>query len=404
MFCAENEPHARTELLNTLSYNCNSAERGRCGAFRMGDWKYIQLKRRKRKEGWSAPDLNPAVNHIGELEIPNANPVVSLNISCTPQNLVRPEDECIDAPCLFNVRDDPCENVDHREGEPEIFERLRTRFHEIADKYVRVRLMGQRSSPGCVAVAKGAWGLWQDKNSGSCESLSGRDRFDLATNLRPSVDADELSPGNSEHQCALQCLAAEGCLGFFFVLNLNIAGTNQGQSERPMSPGWDWSGAPVGVCHLYRRMITVDDMLPTWAGGYYSLLGCDTECTTNALDQFSQMELKRPKHASNTLESISGLTEAQCGDLCLSTFGCKSFTHLDRGLLLARCHLYEKNYKARFLVDHDSKVYHSKHGECLEPCPVNIANRFTLVPNSRPVSLLRSMLLSPSMRHTPNSG
>ena len=388
----ETESHARTELLSSLLFNCNLAERRRCGAFRKGDWKYIQLRKAYRKEGWSAPDFTPATNLSGDLEIPNANPSVSLDINCSPQSLVRPANECIDAPCLFNVRDDPCENVDHREDEPEMFETLRARFHEIADKYANVQLVDQRASPGCVAVANGAWGLWQDDDSGACESMSGLDRFALATSLRPLHEADELSPGNSEHQCAAQCLAAEGCRGFRYVPNLNLAGSNQGPGEDPMPQAWHWSGGPVGVCHLYRQNFNVDDMQPTGSGGYYSMLGCETECPASGLEQFDQWAQKRPKHSSNTLESTQGLAVDQCADLCLATYGCQSFTHLVRADTQDKCQLYERAYKEHYLVPHPTKVYHGKQGECLELCPLSIMNRFVLVPNSRPVSLPCSLL------------
>ena len=395
-FCClapENEPHARTELLSALLFTCNLAEGRRCGAFRMGDWKYIQLKRVKRREGWSAPDFNPATTLSSDLEMPNHNASVSFNISCTPHTLVRPANECIDAPCLFNVRDDPCENFDRREDEPEIFETVRARFHEIADKYADVRVMGTRSSPGCVGVTNGAWGLWQDDDSGACEPTSGVDRFDLATSLRPLHAADELSPGNSEHQCAAQCLAADGCLGFRYVPNLILAGTNQWAGEDPLSQAWHWSGAPIGVCHLYRQNFQIGDMQPDMqTTGYYSMLGCEAECTANVLEQFTRVEQKRPKHSSNTLESTQDLTVDQCANFCLTTYGCLSFTHLVRTEAQDKCQLYERAYKERFLVPHPAKVYHAKQGECLESCPLSIMDRFVLVPNSRPVRLPCSLL------------
>ena len=65
-------------------------------------------------------------------------------------------------------------------------------------------------------------------------------------------------------------------------------------------------------------------------------------CAATTMDRFSKQCNRKPSFASGYLDMVDNLSLTECGDLCLSRFACKSFTHIVGN---GKCHLYAKSCK-----------------------------------------------------------
>ena len=66
------------------------------------------------------------------------------------------------------------------------------------------------------------------------------------------------------------------------------------------------------------------------------------DCAATTMDRFSKQCNRKPSFASGYLDMVDNLSLTECGDLCLSRFACKSFTHIVGN---GKCHLYAKSCK-----------------------------------------------------------
>lgn len=388
---ADGAPPPRKELLYSVGCKIriegSDSNRYNCGAIRVGNLKWIQLRRVKYKEGWSPPDFqsddarSTLRSRLG----------LSLGISCPATDHQPDATECIDNPCLFNVRDDPCERNNLAAVLPEDLAHIQARLFELGDKYTQVRESKEFDAEGCTAISSGAWGLWLDQdNHDICQDETGLQRFSFSSNVHPATAADEVVPTNNQHQCALQCLAGSRCTGFFFEPEVVDANARVDLANIAGSLNQDWIGAPEGSCHLYRPQITLETMVAASTGGFYSLTSCNRRCNGPMLERFRAYPKTRPKWASRFMSTVAGVTLEACAQECVGTFGCKSFTFKPSTAVIGstRCQLYEKVFRTALLVDHASKDYYTKRGDCMDPCPLNQIERFVRLPQSRPVRLL----------------
>ena len=89
----------------------------------VGDWKYVQLgpTRRDEEAGWHPPPGQDAATTKYTLGCDLAQQPTTINVTA----------QCIDAPCLFHVADDPCEYHDRAKAHPQIVARLEARLAEL---------------------------------------------------------------------------------------------------------------------------------------------------------------------------------------------------------------------------------------------------------------------------------
>lgn len=390
---ADGAPPPRKELLYNIAckrkIEGSETMRYHCGAIRVGDLKWVQLARIKHKEGWSPADFQSDVRITSSRSNARSRLGRDLGISCPVTDHQPTFTECVDSPCLFNVREDPCERNNLAATLPVDLAHVQARFFELGDKYANeARISRELDADGCTAISNGAWGLWLDQdNRGTCQQETGLQRFSFSSNVHSMNTAYEVVPSNNQHQCALQCLAGTHCTGFFFEknvadVNARVDLVNIGGSLNP-----DWVGEPAGSCHLFRPRLTLETMVAVSTGGFYSLTSCNRRCTGPMLERFSVIPEKRPKWASRFLAKLDGLSLETCAQECVSVYGCKSFTFLVSTSIIGRtkCQLYEKVYRDTLLVHHHSKNYYKKRGDCMVTCPLNQIDRFGRVPQSRPV-------------------
>ncbi|CAH1102411.1 unnamed protein product [Psylliodes chrysocephalus] len=194
---SEDKESPRTEML----YNIDDATTGweAWGAIRQGDWKYIYGSTGNEKDSWygndgKRPEYSYDINQIltsktaaafaglltyqqikmestkegKELKIIDKNDIEMLRmqatVRCGPFNFEdQPEEnKCnLKSPCLFNIKEDPCERINLASARPDILKNLETLLLDYRKNMVPAlnKPRDPRSNP---IYWNNTWTYWQD--------------------------------------------------------------------------------------------------------------------------------------------------------------------------------------------------------------------------------------------------
>ena len=126
---------------------------------------------------------------------------------------------------------------------------------------------------------------------------------------------------------------------------------------------------------------------------YYEIAPCQETCPADYQMQFSLVANARPKHASGFIASFLPTDPSnavnECFEACSTTFSCLSFTVITEiySLSYGRCQLYPKrNKNPRFQQRSKNKDLYLIAEACLPSCPATLMERFTHVPDRRPIN------------------
>ena len=216
-----------------------------------------------------------------------------------------------------------------------------------------------------------------------CDPFHGIDLFDKATGCRPGAPLTSvvgISTGTLS-ECVRACLDHGLCKSLAYKADggyCTIYGGAYGHYGK--------NGMPRNTAGLPELVANADF-------DYYEIAQCLAACPADYQSRFTFVPNARPKfasaHIANFIADVPSNVVNECFAACRDTFSCLSFTVISDidSDAHGRCQLYSKrNRNPTYQKQSTNKGLFYITEDCVPTCPATLMERFTHVPDKRPIN------------------